>query len=176
MEEGIEDNEDNDVGGLMPDESINTIAGDEYLRPKSKQLKVVFTLDNSEIMKTGTKEEEDDGSSSSFQEKDYNFIRRTLDYDEDNSDSEIFDDPSVIEEADRVENAIKHNLTFLAVSMFALKVFNKIMQCLFGDNGDIQQELTTHAMDDLTNTSVSNSVTLGGGGGGGQGGAAAQAQ
>ena len=175
----------------MADESINTIAGDEYLRPNNinRLRRVVLTIDDSQntdeserlvtgpeldMIKSKTREEENESSESSrsFQD-DYNSIRRTLDYDE-SSNSEIFDDPSVIAEADQVENAIRHNLAFVAMATCILKLFNKLMECLFG-NDNVQQEIATQAMDDLTGTSVTNSSGVAGGGGG-QSSAAAQAQ
>ena len=191
MEEGDED-EDVEVGGLMTDETIHTRAGDEFLRPtnQASQQSVVLMLDDSraengsdhvfaasrfDSMRSKTKEENSDRSESSKSFDDTpNHIRRTLDYNE--SDSEIDDDPSVIEEADRVENEIRKNLCFITLTTFGLKLFNKLMECMFGNGNDLQQEVTAHVMEDITQTSISNSAGAVAGGAGGQGGAAAQAQ
>lgn len=198
MEEGLEDDDDPDFamgGGLMADESLYTVAGDEFLRPRgSTARRVLFTLDDSQndedaddseprfsgaqfdVMKKRMVDEEGEDyseSSTSFKD-DYNFIRRTLDYEEDFSDSEIEDDPSVIEEAERVETEIRKGVGWVALTVIGMKIFNKLMDCLMGE-GDIQQEVTAHVVDDLTNSINGSSGGILGVGGQG-GGAAAQAQ
>jgi len=122
-----------------------------------------------EIMKSKLKEEsgefhdddddDDDDESTFFDDTKKLDVRETLDYREDRDDDDddlsfLDDDPSVIEEADRTENAIRKSVAFTTFSLLAMKLLSKIMECLFGDGG--QDEIVGTVAEDLTNYSTSN--------------------
>ena len=142
----------------------------QRMRPLTGETFELMKSKLAETSKEFHENDDDDDESSSFY-TDNKDIRETLDYQEDDFDDLSYeDDPTVIEEADRVEQEIRKNMTWVFLAMIATKLFAKIMECLCGGGG-IEQEVTAHVAEDVTNSTrgglMATSSGAGQGGGGG---------
>ena len=106
-------------------------------------------------------DDDDDDTSSAFD--DAHDFKATLDYrDEDDMSDSIFDDPSVICEAERQEAQIKQSLMFVACVAALTKIISKIMECLCS-GGNVQEEIVGNVAEDFTNASTSHGGVMAGG-------------
>ena len=112
----------------------------------------------------GSKHHDDDDDTSTAFDDNHDF-KATLDYrdddDDDMSDS-IFDDPSVICEAERQEAQIRQSFMFVAFVAALTKIISKIMECLCS-GGSVEEEIVGNVAEDFTNASTSHGGLMAGG-------------